>query len=209
MRIRSNDTLAGIPILQVRDVLRAVPLAWNAGHFERSLSISKTKASELIQLLLQRGYAEPSETFPGELETTTAGNAFAAASAARPVTRGTAERALRGLIERAREVNVDSRFILRVVKIEVFGSYLDPSIERLGDVDVIIEFRPKRPEKWGTDVREYSPVYQHGGSIFEMVVAPELDVRRHLRGRSRVLSLHDVRERSLVPESQRPAVFED
>lgn len=208
MRIRASDSMAGIPILRVRDALRRAPFAWDGRYLARSLGVPAKKARELLQVLNDRGYAEPSESFPRSWLLTTEGNAFAIATAARPIMRATAERALRGLLERASELNADPRFILKVVKIELFGSYLDSAIDRLGDVDVIIEFQPKRPETWDGDIRHYEPVYPHGGSIFEMVTAHDLDVRKHLRGRSRVLSLHEVRERTLVPEAERRVVFE-
>lgn len=65
------------------------------------------------------------------------------ATAARPVKRTTAARALAGLLERAEQVNADDVLAYQVDEIVVFGSYLDPAAEVVGDVDVAIGLSPR------------------------------------------------------------------
>ena len=64
------------------------------------------------------------------------------ATAAKPLHRATAECLLVKLLERIEILNADDRFLARVSRAIVFGSYLQ-STERLGDVDVAIELVPR------------------------------------------------------------------
>jgi predicted nucleotidyltransferase len=43
-----------------------------------------------------------------------------------------------GMLERAREYNTDAKKPLYVDRLRIFGSYLDPKIDPLGDVDLRI-----------------------------------------------------------------------
>jgi hypothetical protein len=63
-------------------------------------------------------------------------------TAARPPTRRTADRALSRPLERVSEVNGDARFLARVTKLVVFGSYLRADADGLSDPDIAIEPKP-------------------------------------------------------------------
>jgi len=66
------------------------------------------------------------------------GNALAQASFGKPIIRATAARHLAQVIERARGYNADRGRLLTISQIAVFGSYLDPAAERLGDLDLAV-----------------------------------------------------------------------
>jgi predicted nucleotidyltransferase len=68
-----------------------------------------------------------------------------AASAAKPITRQTAERALDDFLARVVLVNRRAYYLAKVTKVVVFGSFLRPDIERLGDVDVAVESSVEAP----------------------------------------------------------------
>ena len=79
----------------------------------------------------------------------------------------------------------------------MFGSYLRPDVERLGDLDVAVELQPKE-QSWSRlhelNQRRLQEVWESGRQVrgtFEQVSWWYLETFRFLKGRSRVLSLHD------------------
>ena len=73
---------------------------------------------------------------------TTDGHALAGATARQPVTRTTAQRALDGFLARVEEINANPLAAWGVGTAVLFGSFLDPNIERVGDVDLAVEVVP-------------------------------------------------------------------
>lgn len=71
-------------------------------------------------------------------ETTTRGNVLAQASFRRPITRVTAERHLKAVIQRVADYNADPKYLFYIEQIIVFGSYLNPDVSLLGDIDIAI-----------------------------------------------------------------------
>ena len=70
--------------------------------------------------------------------TTVKGNALANASFGKPISRATATRLLPEVIDRAHGYNADPSRLLTITEIIVFGSYLDPAADPLGDLDLAI-----------------------------------------------------------------------
>jgi hypothetical protein len=70
--------------------------------------------------------------------TTVKGNVLANASFGKPISRATAARLLAQVIERARSYNADPARLLTFTEIVVFGSYLDPVTDPLGDLDLAV-----------------------------------------------------------------------
>jgi hypothetical protein len=66
------------------------------------------------------------------------GNALAQASFGKPIRRSTAERHLVQVVDRARAYNTDPDKLLTIQTIIVFGSYLDPAADLLGDLDLAV-----------------------------------------------------------------------
>lgn len=79
------------------------------------------------------------------IELTMKGMALAAASAARPVSRKTAEKVLAEFLSRCETVNADLQYLYRVKKAAVFGSYARGATS-LGDVDVYVMLEPKESD---------------------------------------------------------------
>ena len=94
------------------------------------------------------GYVEPGGLAHGAGDgwwaTTVKGNALANASFGKPISRATATRLLGQVIERARAYNPDPARLLTVTEIVVFGSYLDPAVDLLGDLDLAVSTEAKR-----------------------------------------------------------------
>ena len=77
-------------------------------------------------------------------ELTVDGHALAGATARQPVTRDTAQRALDGFLARVEEINANPLAEWGARKLVLFGSFLGPNIERVGDVDLAVEMVPLR-----------------------------------------------------------------
>ena len=57
------------------------------------------------------------------------------------------DRLLADVLKRAEEVNSSGKFLYKVVEIILFGSYLDTSRERLGDLDLAVRLEPKEQDR--------------------------------------------------------------
>jgi predicted nucleotidyltransferase len=53
---------------------------------------------------------------------------------------------LEGVIDRARRFNAIPGHVIEVAELIVFGSYLDPTKDRLGDLDLAVKFRDLLPD---------------------------------------------------------------
>ncbi len=60
------------------------------------------------------------------------------ASFLRPISRGKAETLVAELLRRVRDDNADLTTLLVVAEVGMFGSYLDPDVTELGDVDLTL-----------------------------------------------------------------------
>ena len=79
---------------------------------------------DLVKALQTDGLIEASAR--GAWSVTQAGRRFSVASAAKPVTRATAEKALAEFLDRVEQVNRDSYFLGKAVRVVLFGSMLKP-----------------------------------------------------------------------------------
>ena len=149
------------------------------------------------------GLIEPSRH--GGWTVTQAGDALAVATADRPVSRQTAERALAQFLERAARVNEDPYFLARVMRLALYGSILSPEVKRLSDVDSAVQLVAKETdfdrlrEANAARVDRLAILGKRFGSFLEEQFCWFLETFRFLKGRSRVSSLADYSvEKSLV-----------
>lgn len=126
MHINPKDTLAGVPVVAIRDFLRAILTApmpdegWASDDLARRYGRPGFPA--LQAELVTAGYLQ---NVGGHHDAITpAGCQFALASAARPMKRATAEKALRDFLARVQEINQNPHYLYRVDMLVVFGSYL-------------------------------------------------------------------------------------
>ncbi len=223
MRVDPKGDIGRFPVLLVRKVLRRLrnQIHWTEQNVQKAAGLNWRRAAELIRELQKAGLAEASpERGPGWWSTTSTGMSFAAASAAKPITRQTAERALGDLLDRVAVVNKRGGFLAKVTKVVVFGSYLRTEVDRLGDVDVAVELQPKEPDPAKLRKATYARValLEGLGRRFDGYMDKEGWWRREalqfLKGRSRAISLHDysvekelidaVPHRELSLEGRRP-----
>ena len=122
MRINSKEQIADVEILKVRDLLRRVNNTdeWEDDFVVDRLKILPKKANRLINELNRRGYIEPIRIYRHKqfYRKTLKGSTLGLASAAKPVTRKTANRIFSEFMDRVRQVNSDPSFLVKVKKVK-------------------------------------------------------------------------------------------
>ncbi len=216
MRIEKTQRIAGQPALVMRQFLRDFGKEPQGVEFVMArLRCSRRRVQRLLASLCRLRYlerqGEPGR--PPRWQRTLQGTSLALASAARPLRRATAERALQALLVRVAEVNRRPDFLFRVTKVVVFGSYL-MTTDRPNDVDVAIALAPKErdPERQfqleQARTAEAQPRGRRFNTHFEALAWPEREVVLFLKGRSRALSVHNIRDGILQQTASR-VVFEE
>ena len=210
MRIDSKEQIADVEILKVRDLLRRVNNTdeWEDDFVVDRLKISPKKANRLINELNRRGYIEPIRIYRQKqfYRKTLKGSTLGLASAAKPVTRKTANRIFSEFMDRVGQVNIDPSFLVKVKKVLVFGSYLTDA-SRINDIDVAVEltWKENHPMVLNEDKAQLalnlSIMAEDKGKKFSSFIDrlewPEHAVRLFLKSRSRTLSIHSIHDEIL------------
>jgi predicted nucleotidyltransferase len=205
MRIDAKETIGQYPALLVRKALRHLRdgAQWGLAGMEAAAGLPSGEGRAMVQALRSAGLIEPAGRAAWKI--TQAGMTFSSATAAKRITRATAEEALRQFLARVEQVNSDPYFLGKVTRVVLFGSMLRTEIERLSDVDVAVEVAPKegdfdraramnleRVERLATEGRRFR-------NFLEQEFCWYLEVFGFLKGRSRVIALADYAvEKALV-----------
>jgi len=208
MRIDPKASIRGIPVLQLRKLVRTLNsrLSWDLETIQAVLSVSPQEAEQVLSALEAAHLASPRRGKGSKTWTTTArAQAFASATAAKPITRQTAKRELAEFLDRVDRVNSDDRFLAKVTRVILFGSYLRSEIDRLSDVDIAIQLEPKEKDRKilrQLNCRRVAEL-ERQGHRFVGILDRELwwrsETFRFLKGRSRSMSVSDYkREREFV-----------
>jgi Mn-dependent DtxR family transcriptional regulator len=105
MRISANQSIAGYPVLEVREFVRRYrSTSFFTKAAEAALTLSPESAANFLGKLLDLGFVENLDEPNGNqrFRLTSKGQALANASAAKPIHRKTAERVLAQFLERVR-----------------------------------------------------------------------------------------------------------
>jgi predicted nucleotidyltransferase len=152
MNVKAGDELAGFPAIELREFFRkfrggAIGVDGTAYY----LGIGIRKAKKLLTDFENEGYLKSKISLYGRKkktwwEQTPKGAGLRMASAAKPIKRAAADRLLSQLLERVEEVNESPDYLYKVVKVVLFGSYLDESRLTLSDIDIAVELERKEPD---------------------------------------------------------------
>jgi len=199
MRITKEEVVAGHSALRVRGFLRR----FERGFFmlsavEGFMQLKSRRAAEFINDMVALELIEPTLPFGNKaaFQVATRGHAFANASAAKPISRGTAERVLREFLDRVNAVNASKEYAFVVKSAVLFGSMLS-CVDRLGDVDVAIDLCPRisDPAEFRKQCDRRRHLAEERGrafpTVFEWATWPQKEVVLQLKARSRSLSLHE------------------
>ena len=137
MRIDPKGTVAGWPALLVRRTLRRLRtrLPWGLGELESAAAVEAGEGRTLIKALLAEGLIEADGRDAWKV--TQAGRTLSSATAAKRVTRTTAEKALEQFLGRVEQVNNDPYFLGKVTRVVLFGSMLKPEVERSSEENFV------------------------------------------------------------------------
>jgi hypothetical protein len=160
------------------------------------LKLSTAEAEGFLRRLARLGLLEPSKHFSTKdsraYAVSTPGLALANASAGKPITRKTANRALQEFMDRVQVINADDGYLYKVESIVLFGSMLSDK-ERLGDVDLAIELRPATADnlefEHQCNVRRFGAQLdgRHFNSYSEWLAWPIEEVFRFLKSRECII----------------------
>jgi predicted nucleotidyltransferase len=217
MNINPTDQIAGFPVLEIRRLFRVSENGLLDEHRAADrLKISLSRARKLIRDLHKLGYIEKvkegSFGYQG-WNLTIKGNALKLASAAKPLTRKTADKKLEEFLQRVHEIRSNPNYIFKVKSVHVFGSYLHEKV-RLGDIDLAIELQPKEadPDRFQKLRQQRIDAAirgdRHFSSFLEQIMWPENEVWKKLKSRSRCLSLHRLDKR-MMKISKHKLIYED
>jgi predicted nucleotidyltransferase len=197
MRIDPKGTIGKYPALLVRTTLRHLRsrLQWGLAELEAAAGLTPGNGRALVKALRSEGLIEAAGR--GAWEVTQAGRTLSSATAAKRITRATAEKALQQFLGRVERVNNDPYFLGKVTRAVLFGSMLKPDVERLSDVDLAVEVAPKEADFDHARVKNYERVEELAaqGHRFRNFLEQEgcwyWEVFGFLKGRSRVIALAD------------------
>lgn len=215
-QISGKHEIGGVPVLRVRDWLardstrRSSCLVacfhrWSPTRFEPEEVIAR-RVSVLLNALLELGYiAEEEKQHPDDAQfykLTRVGEEFARASGAKRVKSGMAAKTLEGFMSRVAEVNSDPRFLVRITRAVVYGSYVRGE-ETVGDLDLAADYESKVS---GDERKEaFKKHFKASGRISRSVLDewqwPELEVKLFLKSKKRTISLHSFYDFQTMPKS--------
>lgn len=205
MRVSKNDSICGLAAATARQLMRAYyderPVQVACGI----LGVGEDAARKHMRAFEAAGYVERTELARAAGDdwwaTTVKGNALANASFGKPISRATAARLLGQVIERARSYNADPARLLTITEIVVFGSYLDPATDPLGDLDLAVSTvrRDTDGERYVDRVLEYARASGRSfGAFHDQLFWPARELRMILKNRSLAISITDEDIRQLT-----------
>jgi predicted nucleotidyltransferase len=205
VRVSKSDMICGLAAPMARQLMRAyydnrpVEVACDI------LGVGQDAARDQMRAFEAAGYIELAELTHARGNdwwvTTVKGNALANASFGKPISRATATRLLGQVIERARAYNADPARLLTVTEIVVFGSYLDPAVDPLGDLDLAVSTvrRDTDGQRHVDKVLEYARASGRSFSAFhDRLFWPSRELRMILKNRSPAISITDEDIRKLT-----------
>ena len=197
MRVDPKTTVAGHPVLVVRQALRKLRQinTWDSAMLETAAGLPAGAGPELAKALAAEGLIRKAQRDAWTI--CQSGMTFAAATAANRLTRATADRALAAFMKRVARVNSDPYFLGEVTRVALFGSMLNPDTDRPSDVDLAVQIVPKvadwnrHEEKNNERAQQLMMLGHRFHHTIEYAACWHLEVFRFLKSRSRAISLAD------------------
>jgi hypothetical protein len=199
MRVSKDDVICGVQAPQARKLMRAYFDERPTDVACEILGMGPSAASNQLREFEAAGYirccSDKRETADDFWWVTTIkGNALAQASFGKPIARATATRHLAQVVERARAYNADPRYLLSISKIVVFGSYLDASVDSLGDLDLSVTTVRRETEgsRYVDQVHTYARASgRRFGTYIEELLWPLRELLMTLKNRSPAINITD------------------
>jgi hypothetical protein len=207
MRVSKNDTLAGLPLIKIRDLLRPFRRgAISTEDVERELGLPNTQAEDVLQAMVGAGFIEPdSETASGSnpyFAVTTLGSRLCVARFVKRITRAKADVLVSQMLARVTEINERDELVFRVKRVRAFGSYATDAPE-VCDIDLAVDWERRHPDR--DIIEQLLARADASGKSLNTYMARlnygEVEVDRLLKGRSPYISIQrgDFPEKFKVP----------
>lgn len=203
MKIEKGQIIAGQPILKVRDFFKRYEQfdVENAAYF---FAISPKAAKTLCLELVELGYSQriSAEEMPPDhkkeiwYDLLPPGRSLRLARAVPRISREKADQILTEFMKRVDEVNRSEKYVHKITKVILFGSYIRSDVTELGDIDIAVEIKSKfdDPDVRRKKGQEYTRAAMKSGrrigGFLEQMFFPETDLKVFLRNKSRYISLH-------------------
>lgn len=193
MRVQRDQVLYGMPVLDIRRLLRKVELSLTVDYAGHILQCSSEAALRVIEGLHADGYLERG---PNDIDCwalTQKGAQLRAATAAEPISRKTADRLLKELLCRVETINTSVDYLHKISCLIVFGSYLTDAT-KLSDLDVGYRLGPKVIDRQEHDklcddqIRTEHSRGRRFRNIVDEIYWPQTKVLQALRGRAWALA---------------------
>jgi len=182
LKISQQDIILGLPATAVRNFFRRHDIL-APELIERELGLRGQEIKEFIIGAEREGFA--AKRWPEDecLYLTTSGNRLAQART-RLIRRSTADRALQGMVQRAKAIN-DGPFLYTVQRLAVFGSFLSGT-PTLSDLDVAFELKQRVTDgDFFAAERAYVQEAKSKGRRFSTFVAeicwPQVEIQKKLK----------------------------
>ncbi|GAB9205948.1 hypothetical protein BDS110ZK18_22500 [Bradyrhizobium diazoefficiens] len=197
MQVSKNDTLAGLPLIKIRDFLRNCPQGHSitAASAEAHLGLTSTQAQKVLQAIAEAGFIEPKHeeqkgAAPPRYSVTVLGSRLCAARFVKRITRAKANALVAQMLERVTEINGRDELVFRVKRVRAFGSYVSDAPE-VGDVDLAVDLEPRHPDR--DIIEQLLARADASGKSLNTYMArlnyATLEVQQLLKGRSPYLSI--------------------
>jgi len=206
MRIQAGEAIFGIPMLIWRDAFRVLDRGscpCSGPWLEKRLGLDQDKGRACLAELAKAGMITQDDL--GNWRLSVKGHALALSSL-RTFSRKSVERALQAFLERVDTVNREDCFFVKVRRVRVFGSYLS-DVQVLGDLDLAIDLASKFDKLTFARLARLSPHPPRHLKDLDVIYWPFIHVRRFLKGRSPIVSLHV--EDPLVDRVASRVIFEE
>ncbi|QAU49103.1 hypothetical protein [Bradyrhizobium guangzhouense] len=209
MHVSKNDTLAGLPLIKIRDFLRNYPQGHNitAASAEADLGLTSAQAQTVLQAIADAGFIEAKQEVQGggvggKYSLTALGSRLCVARFVKRITRAKADALVAQMLERVTEINERDELVFRVKRVRAFGSYASDAPE-VGDVDLAVDLEPRHPDR--DIIEQLLARAVASGKRLNTYMAQlgygEQEVQQLLKGRSPYLSIQsgDCPEKFGVP----------
>lgn len=195
MRVTKDQVICGLPAPDARKLMRHYGNQQPAATAAYLLGIGEKQAAKVLTEFEEQGFLRHIDIGhePGEVwwETTVQGGALAQASFGKPIKRATAEHHLAGVLERVHQFNADPAKLMTITQLTVFGSYLDPAVDALGDLDlaIICAYRDSG-DAFNQQVLDYAHASgRHFGSFIDLITWPTREMLMILKNRSPAINI--------------------
>lgn len=197
VEVNKLDTVAGIPLIGIRNFLRHYRngASFTVAEVETELGVPRTQAELVTRAMVDAGFAEPRaeqdrSASKSGYSVTKLGSRLCVARFVKRITRARADDLVTQMLERVAEINARDELVFRVKRVRAFGSYASEAPE-VGDIDLAVDWEQRHPDR--DIIEQLLARADASGKSLNTYMARlnygEVEVDRLLKGRSPYISI--------------------